>query len=244
MNLLNNAAKYTPRGGQIRVDVGREGANGVVRVRDTGIGLSPELKPRVFDLFVQGDRSLDRAEGGLGIGLTLVKRLVELHGGAVEALSNGPGEGSEFVVKLPLLDPTAKSASAQASVPTTPAAVRRRILIVDDNRDSAQTMAALLKAWGHEVRTAYDGPSGVASAGEFKPEAIFLDLGLPGMNGYDVAQRLRETADGMPPLLVAFTGYGQDEDRRRVLEAGFHHHLVKPVDPGLLGKIIDTLPRT
>ena len=242
MNLVNNAAKYTPRGGQIRIDVLREGANAVVRVRDTGIGMSAELKSRVFDLFVQGDRSLDRAEGGLGIGLTLVKRLVELHGGSVEALSEGPGQGSEFIFRLPLLDEATKSAETQAHA-TKPPVVRRRVLIVDDNRDSAHTMAALFMAWGHEVRTAYDGPSAVDSAREFRPEAIFLDLGLPGMNGYDVAQRLRETAGASFPLLVAFTGYGQDDDRRRVLEAGFHHHLVKPVDPGLLEKIIDALPR-
>ena len=242
MNLLNNAAKYTPQGGRIRIDVAREGSKAVVRVRDSGIGMSPELKGRVFDLFVQGDRSLDRAEGGLGIGLTLVKRLIEMHGGSVEALSEGPGLGSEFVFRLPLLDQAAKDAAARQNGTRPVPQVRRRVLIVDDNRDSAQTMAALLQAWGHEVKTVYDGPSAVAAASEFRPEAIFLDLGLPGMSGYDVAERLRATENGAPSLLVAFTGYGQDEDRRRVLEAGFHHHLLKPVDPGLLEKILDTLP--
>ena len=242
MNLLNNAAKYTPQGGQIQISVGREGANAVVRVRDTGIGMSSELKARVFDLFVQGDRSLDRAEGGLGIGLTLVKRLVELHGGSVEALSDGPGQGSEFLFRLPLLSRASRGGEALTSGLRPEPPVRRRILIVDDNRDSAQTMAALLQAWGHEVQTAYDGRSAVASAGEFRPEAIFLDLGLPGMNGYDVAKHLRASAELASALIVAFTGYGQDEDRRRVLDAGFDHHLLKPVDPLLLQKIIDTLP--
>jgi PAS domain S-box-containing protein len=241
MNLLNNAAKYTPHGGQIRISVGREGQNAVVRVRDTGIGMSAELRAHAFDLFVQGDRSLDRAEGGLGIGLTLVKRLIELHGGSVEALSDGPGQGSEFVFRLPLLDQAPRSAVTPTNGARSAPPVRRRILIVDDNRDSAQTMAALLQAWGHEVQTVYDGPAAVASASEFRPEAIFLDLGLPGMNGYDVAKRLRAAGDLPPAMLVAFTGYGQDEDRRRVLDAGFDHHLLKPVDPGLLEKIIDTL---
>jgi PAS domain S-box-containing protein len=242
MNLLNNAAKYTPPGGEIRIKVAREGPNAVVRVCDTGVGMAPELRERVFDLFVQGDRSLDRAEGGLGIGLTLVKRLVELHGGSVEALSEGSGQGSEFVIRLPLLREPSRRAAAAATAVSSPPRTRRRVLIVDDNRDSAQTMAALFKAWGHEVQTAYDGPAAVASANDFRPEAIFLDLGLPGMNGYDVAKRLRGMADGAAPLLVAFTGYGQDEDRRRVLEAGFDHHLVKPVDPALLEKLIDALP--
>ena len=241
MNLLNNAAKYTPHGGQIRISVGREGRNAVVRVRDNGIGMSAELKARVFDLFVQGDRSLDRAEGGLGIGLTLVKRLIELHGGQVEALSDGPGQGSEFVFRLPLLDQVSRDARTPANGTRPAPPVRRRILIVDDNRDSAQTMAALLQAWGHEVQTAYDGPAAVSAAGDFRPEAIFLDLGLPGMNGYDVAKHLRAASELAPAMLVAFTGYGQDEDRRRVLDAGFDHHLVKPVDPALLEKIIDTL---
>jgi CheY-like chemotaxis protein/anti-sigma regulatory factor (Ser/Thr protein kinase) len=241
MNLLNNAAKYTPHGGQIRISVGREGQNAVVRVRDTGIGMSAELRAHAFDLFVQGDRSLDRAEGGLGIGLTLVKRLIELHGGSVEALSDGPGQGSEFVFRLPLLDQAPRSAVTPTNGARSAPPVRRRILIVDDNRDSAQTMAALLQAWGHEVQTVYDGPAAVASASEFRPEAIFLDLGLPGMNGYDVAKRLRAAGDLPPAMLVAFTGYGQDEDRRRVLDAGFDHHLLKPVDPGLLEKIIDAL---
>ena len=242
LNLLNNAAKYTANGGDIRITVGREAGDAVIRVRDSGIGMTSDLLARAFDLFVQGDRSLDRSEGGLGIGLTLVKRLVELHGGFVEARSEGPGQGSEFIVRLPLLAQQPIPAGVPEIDNQAMPHARRRVLIVDDNRDQANTMAALLQAWGHEVRIAYDGRAAVALASGFRPQAVLLDIGLPGMNGYDVARRLRDSIDLGPMTIVAFTGYGQDEDRRRVIEAGFDHHLVKPVDPAILEKIIGSIP--
>jgi len=241
LNLLTNAIKYTPAGGRIEVDVAREGAFAVVRVKDTGIGMSPELMPKVFDLFVQGERSLDRSEGGLGIGLTLVKRLVSLHGGTVSAHSDGPGRGSEFAISLPALAQSAEPKKVESVASGAAAHRRSRVLVVDDNRDSADTLAALLEAWGHDVRTLYDGPSAIAAVAEFKPNVVLLDIGLPKMNGYEVAAQLRQLANRRPLILVAFTGYGQDEDRRRVREAGFDYHLVKPLEPAELEKILDSV---
>jgi PAS domain S-box-containing protein len=241
LNLLTNAIKYTPAGGRIEVDVAREGASAVVRVKDTGLGMSSELIPRVFDLFVQGERSLDRSEGGLGIGLTLVKRLVSLHGGTVSARSDGPGCGSEFSISLPALEQSSPPCEPEPAAPVAPARRGSRVLVVDDNRDSADTLAALLEAWGHEVRTFYDGPSAIAAAAEFQPHVVLLDIGLPKMNGYEVAAQLRQSANRRSLILVAFTGYGQDEDRRRVREAGFDHHLVKPLEPASLEKILDSV---
>ena len=241
LNLLTNAIKYTPAGGRIEVDVAREGAFAVVRVKDTGIGMTPELIPKVFDLFVQGERSLDRSEGGLGIGLTLVKRLVSLHGGTVSAHSDGPGRGSEFAISLPALAQSAEPKKVESVASGAAAHRRSRVLVVDDNRDSADTLAALLEAWGHDVRTLYDGPSAIAAVAEFKPNVVLLDIGLPKMNGYEVAAQLRQLANRRPLILVAFTGYGQDEDRRRVREAGFDYHLVKPLEPAELEKILDSV---
>jgi PAS domain S-box-containing protein len=241
LNLLTNAIKYTPAGGRIEVDVAREGAFAVVRVKDTGIGMSPELMPKVFDLFVQGERSLDRSEGGLGIGLTLVKRLVSLHGGTVSAHSDGPGRGSEFAISLPALAQSAEPKKVESVASGAAAHRRSRVLVVDDNRDSADTLAALLEAWGHDVRTLYDGPSAIAAVAEFQPKVVLLDIGLPKMNGYEVAAQLRKSANGRSLILVAFTGYGQDEDRRRVREAGFDYHLVKPLEPAELEKILDSV---
>ena len=241
MNLLTNAIKYTPPGGKIDVDVGREGTFAVIRVKDSGIGMAPELIPRVFDLFVQGERSLDRSEGGLGIGLTLVKRLVSLHGGTVSVHSEGPGRGSEFAISIPALAQSAVPPETQPAVTVTPTRRPSRVLIVDDNRDSADTLAALLEAWGHDVRTLYDGPSVVTAVAEFQPKVVLLDIGLPKMNGYEVAAQLRKSATGRSLILVAFTGYGQDEDRRRVSEAGFDYHLVKPLEPVELQKILDSV---
>jgi len=241
LNLLNNAAKYTPEGGKIRLTVEREGEQALVRVRDTGLGISADLLPRVFDLFTQGDRSLDRSEGGLGIGLTLVRRLVEMHGGSVEAQSAGPGCGSEFVVRLPLLTlPHECPAGQEAELPqqTGP----RRVLLIDDNRDAAESMTVLLELWGHEVRIAYNGPDALALAAEFRPDAALLDIGLPGMNGYEVAKRLRGLPGWEAVMLVAVTGYGQDEDRRRSCEAGFDHHLTKPVEPAMVQSLLSSAP--
>jgi CheY-like chemotaxis protein len=242
LNLLNNAIKYTPDGGKIEVSVAREGKSAIVRVKDTGVGIPADLIPHVFDLFTQGERSLARTEGGLGIGLTIVKQLVAMHGGTVTAHSEGTDKGSEFVVRLPALTrKTAVDKSAAIWQPQQPQ-IKRRVLIVDDNHDSADMMAALLQAWGHQVRTEYDGPSTIAAATPFQPEVVLLDIGLPGMNGYEVATQLRKSAHLHSVVLVAVTGYGQDDDRRRVREAGFDHHLVKPVDPAALEKIIESIP--
>jgi PAS domain S-box-containing protein len=240
INLVGNAAKYTPHGGRIAVTVEREGDLAVLRVRDNGIGIAPELLPKIFDLFVQGESSLARTEGGLGIGLTLAKRLIELQGGSIAASSGGRGKGSEFIVRLPLATVDATAQRAEAT--QTPEAVRRRLLVVDDNRDFAIMLTALLETMGHDVRTAYDGPTAISLAAEYLPDAVFLDIGLPGMSGYEVARTLRNSPAQAGVTLVAFTGYGQDDDRRRVREAGFDNHLVKPAQAAELARIIDSLP--
>ncbi|HEV2844774.1 MAG TPA: PAS domain S-box protein, partial [Thermoanaerobaculia bacterium] len=240
LNLLNNSAKYTPPGGRIWLTVEREDGQAVLRVRDTGVGIPADLLPKVFDLFVQGERTLDRSEGGLGIGLTLVRQLVQLHGGSVQALSPGPGRGTELVVRLPLLAGESLAALPSQSRETggSPQVRPRRILIVDDNSDATQTLLVLLELWGHEVRSAHDGPAALAAAAELQPEIVLLDLGLPGMSGFEVAPELRALPGLRDVTIVAVTGYGQDEDRRKTREAGFDHHLVKPVDPDLLRKLI------
>jgi two-component system CheB/CheR fusion protein len=236
-NLLNNASKYNNRGGHVWLTVeltGRGGdANGgaVVRVRDDGIGIARDQLPNIFDLFTQVDQSLDRSQGGLGIGLTLVKNLVELHGGSVEAHSDGPGQGSEFVVRLPVL----VGARPPAPLEATPADVRaktqlRRILVVDDNRDSAESLAILLTITGHEVHTAHDGEQALEAAAALRPEVVLLDIGLPRLNGYEACRRFREQPWGKKMVVVALTGWGQEEDRRKTREGGFDYHLVKPVD--------------
>ncbi|MBI2877708.1 MAG: response regulator [Candidatus Tectomicrobia bacterium] len=236
-NLLNNAAKYTPPGGCIWLTAGSEGGKApgsgpgqaVVRVRDNGMGISPEVLSHVFDLFVQAHRSMDRSQGGLGIGLTLVKRLVELHGGSVEAHSTGPDQGSEFVVRLPLRPMPAPGPSPAAPSATAGVPARRRILLVDDNEDAARLMALILEMGGHEVRVVHDGPTAIAAAVEDRPDVVLLDIGLPRMDGYEVARRLRQHDSLARTILIAITGYGQEEDRQRSEEVGFAHHLVKPV---------------
>jgi PAS domain S-box-containing protein len=240
-NLLNNAAKYTPSGGHIRLAVEERDGEAVIRVRDTGIGIPADLLPKVFDLFTQGDRSLDRSEGGLGIGLTLVRKLVRMHGGSVEAHSEGPGRGAEFVVRLPLLAvPSTPASSPDQDAETSSQGSSRRVLVVDDNADSLESMEVLLQIWGHEVRTAHDGPAALAVAAEYRPDVVLLDIGLPGMSGYEVAQRLREVPGLAGTTLVAVTGYGQESDRRRTRDAGFDRHLVKPVEPNHLQEILAT----
>jgi PAS domain S-box-containing protein len=239
-NLLNNAAKYTDPGGRIWLLASRDGAEIVLRVRDTGIGIDPEMLPRIFDLFVQAERRLDRSQGGVGIGLTLVRKLVELHGGSVEAYSAGLGWGSEFVVRLPALAAEPQSRQTEAGGGTAPASAlaRHRVLAVDDNVDAADSLAMLLRLAGHEVRVAYDGPTALLIAQTFQPQVIFLDIGMPCMDGYDVARRLREDPELKPAVLVAMTGWGQEEDRRRSLQAGFDHHLVKPVEMEELEQVL------
>jgi PAS domain S-box-containing protein len=243
MNLLNNAAKYTPEGGHIRLTAERDGTAAVIRVRDTGVGMSADLLPKVFDLFTQGERSLDRSEGGLGIGLTLVYRLVTLHGGSVAATSEGPGLGSELTIRLPLLTadeaPRPRPASQQVERRSD---ISRRVLVVDDNHDATETLELLIQLWGHEVRIAYDGEEALALAAEFQPDIVLLDIGLPGMSGYDVARRMRALPECRDAMLVAVTGYGQDSDRSQSRDAGFDHHLVKPVQPGTLRDLIASAP--
>jgi len=238
-NLLNNAAKYTDPGGHVGLTAEREGGEVVLRVKDTGIGIAPDMLPRIFDLFVQAERRLDRAQGGIGIGLTLVKKLVELHGGTVGAHSPGVGRGSEFVVRLPALGDHQEAERARAVGQEDAAELpRRRVLVVDDNRDAADSLAMLLQLAGQDVRAAYDGPSALAQAQEFRPELVFLDIGMPGMDGYQVVRRLRERPGPENMLLVAVTGWGQEEDRRRSQEAGFDGHMVKPAEPETLHQFI------
>jgi signal transduction histidine kinase/CheY-like chemotaxis protein len=230
INLINNAAKYTDRLGRIQLVAERDGDQAVVlRVIDNGIGIEPELLPQVFSLFTQARRSLDRSDGGLGIGLSLVRRLVEMHGGTVSATSV-VGKGSEFVVRLPVL---ATEATAEGVTPPTSQSAREpslRILVVDDNLDAARSFALLLRAWGHEVSVAGDGPGAITSVWDHRPHVVFLDIGLPTIDGYEVARRLRVSHPRHELMLIALTGYGQGADRERALAAGFDVHLVKPAD--------------
>jgi PAS domain S-box-containing protein len=235
-NLLNNAAKYTDRGGRIRLCAERQGGEVVVSVRDNGIGIPAPLLAKVFDMFTQAEGSREKSQGGLGIGLTLVKRLVELHGGTVAAHSAGPGLGSEFVVRVPLAPEPAESAPVSAAA--APAAPARRILVADDNRDAAGSLAEMLELMGHETWTVHDGLEALAAAAAFRPDVILLDLGMPALDGYDTCRRVRQEPWGSNAVLVALTGWGQDEDRRRSREAGFDEHLVKPVEFAALEKLL------
>ena len=236
LNLLNNAAKYTNRGGRIALTAERENGDVVVRVKDNGIGIPAEMLPHVFDLFAQVDPSIERSEGGLGIGLTLVQRLVALHGGAVEAKSAGPDLGSEFIVRLPTRGRIAPQRPKAAEQPIPSTALR--VLIVDDNHDSADSLAVLLRMMGNEVHTAHDGLEAVGATLAFGPEVVLLDIGLPKLSGYDAARRIREQEGGKNILLIALTGWSQEEDRRRSREAGFDHHLNKPVDFNILKRLL------
>jgi CheY-like chemotaxis protein len=223
-NILTNAAKYTDTGGRIRLDVRDEQGFGLVSISDNGVGISPELLPQIFDLFVQSQRSLDRSQGGLGIGLSVVHRLIEMHGGNVRAFSGGPGLGARFEVRLPLIERLSDQNEEQAMVPG-PA---RRILVVDDNTDAANSLAMMLNLTGHTAEAVYGSNDALTRAAEFEPEVILLDIGLPGMDGYEVARRLRAT--GNMARIVALTGYGQSDDVERGKIAGFDAHLIKPVD--------------
>jgi PAS domain S-box-containing protein len=240
-NLLNNAAKFTDPGGKIALAAETEDGHVVLRVRDNGPGIAPDLLPHVFDLFVQEDRSLARSHGGLGIGLTLVRSLVERHGGTVEAHSEGPGRGAELVVRLPrLCAPAAVEPAGPEAEPQeeTQEPVPARILLVEDNVDAAEALAELLRLWGHEVEIAHDGATAVQAAQTARPDVVLLDIGLPGMDGYQVAGALRSLGELQGALIVALTGYGQESDRQRAAVAGFDHHLIKPVDLEELRKLI------
>jgi CheY-like chemotaxis protein len=234
--LLNNASKYTDRAGHIRLTAEVVGPAVAVSVKDDGIGITPELQPRLFEMFSQATPTLARSQGGLGIGLALVKGLVEMHGGTVEARSDGPGTGSGFVVRLPAAAP--QTHEPPPAEPEKPRAAGSKIVVADDNRDAADTLAMMLTLAGNEVRTAGDGQEAVAVAEAFRPDAMLLDIGMPRLNGCDACRRIREQPWGRDILVVALTGWGQEEDRRRSQEAGFDAHLVKPVDPAALDKLL------
>ncbi len=236
-NLLINAYKFTDRGGHIDLAVAKDGEEAVIRVCDTGIGIAADMLPRIFDMFMQADSSADRSRSGLGIGLGLVKTVVEMHGGTVKVTSNGLGQGSAFIVRLPMLPKAPKSPAPDAKL-TKHATTPRRILIVDDNPDSVDSLAMLLELGGHEVHTAHDGVEAVEMAGRILPELILLDLGLPRLNGFEAARQIRKTPGGKAIVLAALTGLGQEDDRRRSEEAGFDVHLIKPVDPEALDSVL------
>jgi signal transduction histidine kinase/PAS domain-containing protein len=242
-NLLNNAAKYSNRGARISLRVERNGDDVVVTVKDTGIGIPAAMLPRVFELFAQVDRDEVRSRSGLGIGLALVKWLVEMHGGEVQAASDGPDKGSEFLVRLPVAVTAVTPGSAPAKEPdSAPGSFKSRVLVVDDLKDSAESLALLLRLMGNEVHVAYDGQQAAEAAASFRPELVLLDLDLPKLSGYEACRRIRELPFGGEMVLVAVTGWGADDDRRKAKEAGFDHHLVKPVEPAAVEKLVQSLP--
>ena len=237
-NLLINAAKYTDRGGRIELEARRKGAELIIAVRDNGIGISAEMMPRVFTLFAQASPALERSEGGLGIGLALVRGLLELHGGSVTAHSGGVGQGSEFLVRLPIGNPGDVEGVYETRAPACARAKPLRVLVADDNRDSAETCAALLEASGHEVSVAHTGREAFELACRLEPDALLLDIGMPELNGYQLAQRIRGTGWGRQAMLIAITGWGQEQDKRRARAAGFDQHLTKPIDPAGLEALL------
>jgi CheY-like chemotaxis protein len=239
-NLLNNAAKYTEQGGVIELGAALHGAEAVVTVRDSGVGIPAEMLPRVFDLFTQVDRSLGRAQGGLGIGLALVKSLLQLHGGSVEAQSEGLGRGSAFIVRLPT-NPPQRAETPMAATSWDDKRATRRILVIDDDHDVADSLVMFLETFGAEVRVAYSGADGVEGVKDFTPELVFLDLGMPGMDGYETARRIRALPEGRDVKLVALTGWGQDQIRDRAREAGFDSQLTKPAGLEALQELLDSL---
>jgi PAS domain S-box-containing protein len=245
-NLLSNAAKYTDEGGHITVTVQQSGDEAVVRVTDPGIGISPDQMSRIFEMFTQVDESMERGQGGLGLGLSLARKLVELHGGQIEAKSEGLGKGSEFTVRLPAIPVEPAEPPKPAAVPPAKAAgsqvrqVRRRVLVADDNLDSAAMMTAVLHSAGHEVRTTHDGLTTLEAVAAFRPDIAILDIGMPRLNGYEVARKIKTHLDPRV-ILIAVTGWGQEEDKRRAREAGFDHHLTKPVDLSVLTELLEQL---
>jgi two-component system CheB/CheR fusion protein len=241
-NLLNNACKFTDPGGRIALTAAREGSSVVLSVKDNGIGIAPEKLPHIFTMFFQVDRSLERSQTGLGIGLTIVYRLAALHGGTVEARSEGVGKGSEFVLTLPCL--AEKSIFEAVEAPSDGAAARHRILVADDNADAADSLTTLLSLVGNDVQTARDGQEAVEAAQAFQPEVVLLDIGMPRLNGYEACRRLRQQPRGDEILLIALTGWGQQSDRRRTREAGFDAHMVKPVDLNELMKLLASFDKT
>jgi len=243
-NCLNNAAKFTDRGGHIWLTGERVGGDAVITVRDTGVGISRGMLPHVFEMFTQGEHTRARTFGGLGIGLTLVKRLVEMHGGTVAAESTGLGMGSTFVIRLPAALETSHCPQPQAEGPAHMSPPSLRILVVDDNRDAADSLAMLLRTTGNDIRTAYDGLEAVQVASEFRPDVVLLDIGLPKIDGHEVAQRIRKESWGRQMCLMAVTGWSDETDRARSRAAGFDHHLVKPLDPGHLAQLLASVGRS
>jgi PAS domain S-box-containing protein len=237
-NLLNNAAKYTDAGGQVSLLASRQENLAVIKVKDTGIGIDPKTLPQIFDLFKQAERTLDRSQGGLGVGLALVKRLVELHGGSVVGESQGVGKGAEFTVRLPLASIAGVPDGGRTERQSQAAGTPLRVMVVDDNRDAAESAKMLLTLMGHDVQTANSGPTGLEHAVLWHPDVMLLDIGLPGMDGYEVARRLRQRSDFRELVIIAITGYGQEGDRQRSSEAGLQYHLVKPVAPQQLNEIL------
>jgi CheY-like chemotaxis protein/two-component sensor histidine kinase len=245
-NLLTNAAKYTDPGGRIWLTAERDGTMAALRVRDDGIGIAPHMLPRIFELFVQVDHTSTKAQGGLGIGLTLVKNLVEMHNGTVEAKSEGLGKGSEFIVRLPIsargLDQD-HGGEAGRRAQESPSPSGYRLLVVNDNQDAADSLAMLLRLQGHEVRVSYSGMAALEMTKTYTPDVVFMDIGMPGMDGYEAARRMREQPGLGTIVMAALTGWGQQEDRRRTAEAGFNHHLVKPPEPDALEEVLADLKR-
>jgi CheY-like chemotaxis protein len=245
-NLLTNAAKYTEANGRIWLTAERKNGQAVLIVRDNGIGIAPDMLPHVFELFVQVDHASTKSQGGLGIGLTLVKNLVEMHNGTVEARSAGLDQGCEFVIRLPLKaqDSQGPNERQNGELQQEPArSSGHRLLVVDDNQDAANSLAVLLRLQGHEVRVAFSGPAALQMTKDYSPDVVFLDIGMPGMDGYEVARRMRQQPGLEKVVLAALTGWGQQEDRRRTAEAGFNHHLVKPPEPKALESVLAELKR-
>src|SRR5688572_4570288 len=237
-NLLHNAAKYTGKGGRIHLSATRRAGDVIVRVEDNGVGIPAAMLPRIFDMFAQVDRSLDRYSGGLGIGLSVVKRLVEMHEGAVQARSDGPGRGTEFIVQLPISMVSGGSRRPPEPVPEVAAPVKRRILIAEDNEDTASSLATILRIMGNDVRTVGDGLEAVARGRSFQPDVVLLDIGMPRLNGYEACRLIRAEPWGNTAVIIALTGWGQEEDRQLAAEVGFDHYLVKPVETATLAKLL------
>jgi CheY-like chemotaxis protein len=238
-NLLTNAAKYTPPGGTIALGARLGDDDLIVTVTDTGIGIPPELLPQIFEMFMQVDKALGRATDGLGIGLTLARRIVEMHGGSLTAHSAGPDTGSEFTLRLPVVERPVRAPETDEDLDITPLPQALRVLVVDDNRDAAEMLGALLGAWGQRTQLAFDGRTALELGGTFQPDVVLLDLGMPHLDGYETARLLRGTGWGARSMLVAITGWGQPHDRDRSQACGFDHHLVKPVAPAALRALLE-----
>jgi signal transduction histidine kinase len=241
-NLLSNACKFTRPGGRISLAAERQEREVVITVRDSGSGIAPDMLSKIFEMFTQADQTLERSQGGLGIGLTLVRRLVEMHGGSVQAFSGGADQGSEFVVRLPVLATKPEALSPEPPTAESPPITARRILVVDDNHDAADSLSILLSLSGNETYLAFDGEEAVAAAEKFRPDVILMDIGMPKLNGYGAARRIREHPWSKDMVLLALTGWGQDEDRKKTADAGFNGHLVKPVDYTALAKLLAGFP--